>query len=194
MKYIGAPQCIILAVSPANQDLASSDALELARSVDPDGMRTVGVLTKLDIMDKGTDAVRMLRNDVVPLRMGYVGVVLRSQRDIVDGVGMERARESEVMYFRGRREYDGVKECCGVGVLADRLNRVLARSIRESLPSLRTSLEKALDRKKNESRMYGEAPPIGMNRGALLLSVLDSYSNGFAASLEGKARCVLTAG
>jgi hypothetical protein len=51
-----------------------------------------------------------------------------------------------------------------------------------------------LDRKKKESRMYGEAPPIGMNRGALLLSVLDSYSNGFAASLEGKARCVLTDG
>ena len=64
LKYISAPQCIILAVSPANQDLASSDALELARSVDPDGMRTVGVLTKLDIMDRGTNAVRMLRNEV----------------------------------------------------------------------------------------------------------------------------------
>ena len=64
LKYISAPQCVILAVSPANQDLASSDALELARSVDPDGLRTVGVLTKLDIMDRGTNAVRMLRNEV----------------------------------------------------------------------------------------------------------------------------------
>lgn len=64
LKYISAPQCIILAVSPSNQDLASSDALELARSVDPDGLRTVGVLTKLDIMDRGTNAVRMLRNEV----------------------------------------------------------------------------------------------------------------------------------
>lgn len=64
LKYISAPQCIILAVSPANQDLASSDALEMARSVDPDGLRTVGVLTKLDIMDRGTNAVRMLKNEV----------------------------------------------------------------------------------------------------------------------------------
>ena len=46
---------IILAVSPANADLATSDALRLAKEVDPLGERTIGVLTKIDIMDKGTD-------------------------------------------------------------------------------------------------------------------------------------------
>ncbi len=55
------------------QDLANSDALELARAVDPEGVRTVGVVTKLDIMDRGTDAAAILRNEVVPLRMGYIG-------------------------------------------------------------------------------------------------------------------------
>jgi dynamin 1-like protein len=188
LKYISPPQCIILAVSPANQDLASSDALELARTVDPEGLRTVGVLTKLDIMDKGTDAVRMLRNEVIPLRMGYVGVVLRSQRDVVDRTSMDRAREAEVSYFRSRKEYESVSHCCTVGVLADRLNRVLARSIRESLPDLRQVLDRSLERKRKEAKMYGEAPPSAMNRGALLLSILDSYSNGFAACLQGKAR------
>lgn len=40
-----------MAVSPANQDLANSDGLKFARIVDPNGDRTVGVLTKIDIMD-----------------------------------------------------------------------------------------------------------------------------------------------
>jgi hypothetical protein len=51
------PNSIILAISPANQDIATSDAIKLARDVDPSGDRTFGVLTKLDLMDKGTNAV-----------------------------------------------------------------------------------------------------------------------------------------
>ncbi|PRQ41070.1 putative Dynamin superfamily, P-loop containing nucleoside triphosphate hydrolase [Rosa chinensis] len=54
-SYVEKPNCIILAISPANQDIATSDAIELAREVDPSG-RTFGVITKLDLMDKGTNA------------------------------------------------------------------------------------------------------------------------------------------
>ncbi|KAL0347732.1 UNVERIFIED_CONTAM: Dynamin-related protein 1A [Sesamum calycinum] len=56
-SYIEKPNCIILAVSPANQDLATSDAIKISREVDPKGERTFGVLTKIDLMDQGTDAV-----------------------------------------------------------------------------------------------------------------------------------------
>jgi replication fork clamp-binding protein CrfC len=51
------PNSIILAISPANQDIATSDAIKMAREVDPTGERTWGVLTKLDLMDKGTNAL-----------------------------------------------------------------------------------------------------------------------------------------
>jgi len=186
LKYISAPSCIILAVSPANQDLASSDALDLARRVDPEGVRTVGVLTKLDIMDKGTDAVKILKNECIPLRLGYVGVVLRSQRDIMHSTSMERAKEAEAMFFKSHREYDEVANRCSTNVLAQKLNKVLVNAIREALPSLRQTLEKALEKKKNESLMYGDAPPNSMNRGATLLSILDSYAARFAAALQGR--------
>ncbi|KAG6393179.1 hypothetical protein SASPL_147414 [Salvia splendens] len=56
-SYIEKPNCIILVISPANQDLATSDAIKISREVDPKGERTFGVLTKIDLMDKGTDAV-----------------------------------------------------------------------------------------------------------------------------------------
>jgi hypothetical protein len=49
-KYISKPACIILAVTGANTDLANSDGLKLARDVDPEGLRTIGVLTKVDLM------------------------------------------------------------------------------------------------------------------------------------------------
>lgn len=186
LKYISAPSCIILAVSPANQDLASSDALELAKKVDPEGLRTVGVLTKLDIMDKGTNAVKMLKNEVVPLKLGYVGVVLRSQRDIMNSTSMEEAKDAECAYFRAHKEYDEVYQCCTTNVLAQKLNKVLVQAIREALPSLRQSLEKALEKKRSESQMYGDVPPSGMNRGAMLLSILDAYSGRFAAALQGR--------
>ncbi|KAK4410933.1 Dynamin-related protein 1E [Sesamum angolense] len=58
--YVEKPNCIILAISPANQDIATSDAIKLAREVDPSGERTFGVLTKLDLMDKGTNALDVL--------------------------------------------------------------------------------------------------------------------------------------
>lgn len=60
LDYISNPNSIILAVSAGNTDLANSDALKLARVVDPKGERTLGVVTKLDLMDEGTDALEML--------------------------------------------------------------------------------------------------------------------------------------
>ena len=54
--YIQSPNVLIVAVSPANADIATSDAMRLVREYDPKGDRTLGVLTNLDLMDKGTDA------------------------------------------------------------------------------------------------------------------------------------------
>ena len=70
LKYIDNPNAIILAVTAANQDIANSDALQLAKEVDPLGERTLGVLTKLDLMDPGTDASDILYNKIIPLRKG----------------------------------------------------------------------------------------------------------------------------
>lgn len=53
MNYIRPKNAIIVAVTAANTDLANSDALQLAKEVDPEGRRTVGVITKIDLMDKG---------------------------------------------------------------------------------------------------------------------------------------------
>lgn len=187
LKYISSPSCIILAVSPANQDLASSDALDVARDADPEGSRTIGVLTKLDIMDRGTDALTVLRNEVIPLRLGYVGVVLRSQEDIVQGQSMAAAREAEAGFFKSRSEYATVAERCGVSMLAQTLNQILVEAIMEALPALRARVQHNIDIRRRELRFLGDSPPAQTDaaRGALLLSILDSYSERFSAMLDG---------
>lgn len=60
MKYVVPKNALILALSPATNDLANSDSLQLARQVDPEGDRTIGVITKIDLMDAGTDAIELL--------------------------------------------------------------------------------------------------------------------------------------
>ena len=73
-RYAEDPLTIILCVIAANSDIATSDGLMLAKEIDTSGSRTLGVLSKLDIMDAGTDARRVLMNEEIPLKLGYVGV------------------------------------------------------------------------------------------------------------------------
>jgi replication fork clamp-binding protein CrfC len=94
-RYCKEERTIILAVVPANADMATSQGLHLARQWDPEGVRTLGVITKIDIMDRGTDASGMILNREVPLRLGYVGVKNRSQEDINNKVKVAIALAKE---------------------------------------------------------------------------------------------------
>lgn len=98
-KYITKPNAIILAVTAANTDLANSDGLKLAREVDPEGVRTIGVLTKVDLMDEGTDVVDILAGRIIPLRLGYVPVVNRGQREIDAKKKITAALDKEREFF-----------------------------------------------------------------------------------------------
>jgi len=79
MKYIVSPNALILAISPANVDLANSASLQLSREVDPNGDRTINVITKIDCMDQGTDCIETLEGKLYPMKLGYFGIKCRSQ-------------------------------------------------------------------------------------------------------------------
>ena len=94
-SYVRNPNTIVLAITAANTDLSNSDALQVAKEVDPQGNRTVGVLTKVDLMDRGTDCVDVLLNQVIPLKLGFVAVVNRGQQDVKDKVDVSTALSRE---------------------------------------------------------------------------------------------------
>ncbi|ESR36890.1 hypothetical protein CICLE_v10027825mg [Citrus x clementina] len=186
MSYIKQPSCLILAVTPANSDLANSDALQIAGIADPDGYRTIGIITKLDIMDRGTDARNLLLGKVIPLRLGYVGVVNRSQEDIMFNRSIKDALVAEEKFFRSRPVYNGLADRCGVPQLAKKLNQILVQHIKAILPGLKSRISSALVSVAKEHASYGEITESKAGQGALLLNILSKYSEAFSSMVEGK--------
>ena len=123
--------------------MATSDALKLAKKVDPEGKRTIGVLTKLDLMDKGTDARDILLGKHLPLRMGYIGVVNRSQEDINDKKDMKTALEKEEKFFNDHQSYRDIPTL-GISYLQQYLHKKLSKHIFRLLPPLKQKFEKEL--------------------------------------------------
>ncbi|XP_074025556.1 dynamin-1 shibire isoform X4 [Leptinotarsa decemlineata] len=142
LQFIKRESCLILAVTPANTDLANSDALKLAKEVDPQGIRTIGVITKLDLMDEGTDARDILENKLLPLRRGYIGVVNRSQKDIEGRKDINAALQAERKFFYSHPSYRHIADRLGTPYLQRVLNQQLTNHIRDTLPSLRDKLQK----------------------------------------------------
>ncbi|TMW98313.1 hypothetical protein EJD97_004209 [Solanum chilense] len=192
MSYIKQETSIILAVSPANADLANSDALQMAKQVDPTGTRTIGVITKLDIMDKGTNARSFLLGKVIPLRLGYIGVVNRSQEDINNNRPIREALAYEEQFFRDYHVYRGLSDRCGIPQLAKKLNQILEQHIRNVLPTLKTDLTSQLVAAEKELRAYGEALESKGERGAMLLNILTKYSEAFSSEVDGKSQAMTT--
>ena len=186
LSYIKRDSCLILAVSPANSDLANSDALTLSRMVDPDGKRTIGVITKLDIMDRGTDACAYLRGEVVPLRLGYVGVVNRCQQDIAQRRSIREARASEMEFFRQHPAYVELPNC-GTEALGWTVSRILADHIARLLPELQDKISSRKSEAQRELSSLGDGRPEDpASQAAMVLEKLHGYAASFTKSVAGK--------
>ncbi|ORX87270.1 dynamin-related protein [Basidiobolus meristosporus CBS 931.73] len=186
LEYITKPNSIILAVSPANVDIVNSESLKAAREVDPDGTRTVGVLTKIDLMDAGTNALDILAGRVIHLRLGFIGVVNRSQQDNVTNTTISKALEKESEFFKSHPAYRSIADKCGTGYLAKTLNHILVKHIREKLPDMKAKLNSLIGQTQQELNTYGDASlSQTVNQGAFVLSLLTKFSTGFISSIDG---------
>ncbi|KAI6130208.1 dynamin protein dnm1 [Pisolithus thermaeus] len=187
LDYVSKSNSVILAVSPANVDLANSDALKLARSVDPQGRRTVGILTKLDLMDAGTNALDILTGRVYPLKLGFIGVVNRSQQDIITDKSMKDALEAEAEFFRNHLAYRNIAHKNGTKYLARTLNQVLMSHIRDKLPDMKARLNTLMGQAQQELNSFGDAAVFGdkNQQGALVLRLMNQFAQDFISSIEG---------
>uniref|UniRef100_A0A8H7XSY5 Dynamin protein dnm1 n=1 Tax=Psilocybe cubensis TaxID=181762 RepID=A0A8H7XSY5_PSICU len=187
LDYISKPNSVILAVSPANVDLANSESLKLARSVDSQGRRTIGVLTKLDLMDAGTNALDILTGRVYPLKLGFIGIVNRSQQDINSEKSMADALESETEFFRNHPAYRNIAHKNGTKYLAKTLNQVLINHIREKLPDMKARLNTLMGQAQQELNSFGDSAIFGdkNQQGALILRLMTQFARDFVSSIEG---------
>ncbi|KAH9787454.1 Dynamin-related protein 1B [Citrus sinensis] len=185
-SYIEKPNCIILAISPANQDLATSDAIKISREVDPRGDRTFGVLTKIDLMDKGTDAVDILEGKSYKLRYPWIGVVNRSQADINKSVDMIAARRREHEYFKNSPEYGHLTDRMGSEYLGKVLSKHLETVIKSRIPGLQSLISKTISELEAELTRLGK--PIANDAGGKLYTTMEisrAFDQIFKEHLDG---------
>lgn len=188
LKYISNPNCIILAVTAANTDMATSEALKVAREVDPDGRRTLAVVTKLDLMDAGTDAMDVLMGRVIPVKLGLIGVVNRSQLDINTKKSVADAIRDEYAFLQ--KKYPSLANRNGTKYLARTLNRLLMHHIRDCLPELKTRINVLAAQYQSLLSSYGE--PVD-DKSATLLQLITKFAAEYCNTIEGTAKYIETA-
>ncbi|CAI0469642.1 unnamed protein product [Linum tenue] len=185
-SYIEKPNCIILAISPANQDLATSDAIKISREVDPRGERTFGVLTKIDLMDQGTNAVDILEGRSYKLQFPWIGVVNRSQADINKSVDMIAARRREREYFQSSPEYRHLAQRMGSEHLGTMLSKHLEQVIKSRIPGLQSLINKTIIELEAELSRLGR--PVATDAGGKLYMVMEicrAFDQIFKEHLDG---------
>jgi len=190
LEFISNPNAIILAVTAANTDVANSDALQIAKAVDPYGNRTIGVLTKLDLMDPGTDAADVLLNRVYALRKGYIATVNRGQKDINEDKSIRAGLQKEEEFFRTHPVYSrdrNLHSKCGTKILAKSLNNMLMHHIRDVLPDLKNRITTMMADVQQELDALGANGDKSRNSlGGTLLGLLSKFASNFGSIIDGK--------
>ncbi|XP_045409998.1 dynamin-1-like protein isoform X6 [Eulemur rufifrons] len=187
LRFISNPNSIILAVTAANTDMATSEALKISREVDPDGRRTLAVITKLDLMDAGTDAMDVLMGRVIPVKLGIIGVVNRSQLDINNKKSVADSIRDEYAFLQ--KKYPSLANRNGTKYLARTLNRLLMHHIRDCLPELKTRINVLAAQYQSLLNSYGE--PVD-DKSATLLQLITKFATEYCNTIEGTAKYIET--
>ncbi|KAM6980849.1 interferon-induced GTP-binding protein Mx3-like [Aplochiton taeniatus] len=162
-KIIKRQETISLVVVPSNVDIATTEALKMAQEVDPKGERTLGILTKPDLVDKGTEenVVEVVNNKVIPLTKGYMIVKCRGQKEIMDKVSLSEATERERIFFKEHNYFSTLyaDEKATIPKLAEKLTEELVDHIQKSLPRLELQIEEKIAAIYKELDQHGTGPP-----------------------------------
>lgn len=189
-RYCIEERTIILAVIPANADMSTSQGLDLARKWDPEGNRTLGVITKIDIMDRGTDASKMILNQEIHLRLGFVGIKNRSQEDINNKVKVSIALNKEEEYFRNHPVYRNIDpRYLGTRALTKRLTEVLEKNINKHMQSILKEVNEKTRACEDIIKSLGQPlPKDGKEKIFLIWKILTEFAEQYKAAIKGKSK------
>ncbi|KXS95343.1 hypothetical protein AC578_5281 [Pseudocercospora eumusae] len=193
-KYIQPPN-VILAISAADVDLANSTALRAARRIDPRGERTIGVVTKMDLVDPARGA-QILTDKNYPLRLGYVGVVCKVPQESKSlfSRGSQNITSlitrNESAFFNSHPEAFGpdakAPVTVGTPALRKKLMHVLESTMSASLKTTSEAIHHELAEASYEFKVqYNERP---LSAESYLAESLDAFKHGFKKVSESFGR------
>uniref|UniRef100_A0A8C6HP24 Interferon-induced GTP-binding protein Mx1 n=1 Tax=Mus spicilegus TaxID=10103 RepID=A0A8C6HP24_MUSSI len=179
--YIQKQETINLVVVPSNVDIATTEALSMAQEVDPEGDRTIGVLTKPDLVDRGAEGkvVDVVQNLVYHLKKGYMIVKCRGQQDIQDQLSLTEALQNEQVFFQEHSYFSILLEDgkATVPCLAKRLTEELTSHICKSLPLLEDQINSSHQSASEELQKYGaDIPEDDRTRMSFLVNKISAFN------------------
>ena len=160
LKYINDPYTIILCALDVNQDISTSDALYTAKQIDYFGERTLGVLTKVDLMDKGTDCTEILLNKLIQLKLGYIALKNRSKLDLEKKVSIKEGIEKETSFFKNNEIYGKMdKNLFGINSLIKKLVEIYNKMFFKHIKDIIDSINQHIRRINREIELLGKPVP-----------------------------------
>ena len=187
MDYVANENAIILAITPGNQDIATSDALKVARKSDPFGERTIAVITKVDLMERGTATMNLLKGVTLPVKLGIVGVINRSQVDIEEGKTIKLSLDNEEKYFA--KNHPTISSKMGTSFLSERLSIILMGHVKKCLPALRSRVSHL--RGVQEAIITDLGRPI-TKKGHAILELINTFCEEFRCVINGNSSHIQT--
>uniref|UniRef100_A0A8D2D9Q2 Interferon-induced GTP-binding protein Mx1 n=1 Tax=Sciurus vulgaris TaxID=55149 RepID=A0A8D2D9Q2_SCIVU len=188
-KYIQKQETINLVVVPSNVDIATTEALSMAQEEDPDGDRTIGILTKPDLVDKGTEdqVVGVVRNLVCHLKKGYMIVKCRGQQDIQTRLSLAKALQKEKAFFEDHPQFRVLLEegKATIPCLAERLTSELIAHICKSLPLLENQIKESIQKVTEELKAFGvDVPEEESERTFFLIDKINAFNQDINAVVQ----------
>lgn len=188
-KYISSERTIILAVMPAREDLEADYALDFIKEIDPNGDRTLGVLTKIDLMNKGTNISKYLLNNVsrdLKLKYGYFAIKNRSHSQC-ETMNILEGLKAEQEFFNSHSIYGSIRcpERLGIGNLGKTLSTILVSNIRKYIPDILSEISiQKVELEKKINLMGNPVPQSNEDKTILLNSIINKISSDFIDSID----------
>lgn len=155
-SYMDNPRSIMLAVIPANGDVATQEILELASEANPTQDRTLGVLTKPDLVDRGAEStvVKLLEGQTRPMKLGWRTIRNPGQMELSD---KELDRDAlEARFFRSQAPWNSIDEDkVGIDALRERLKDVLSQLVKQEFPKVKNDVKTSLEKCKEKLKSLG---------------------------------------
>lgn len=138
--YLNNPRCIILAVLPAGVDYHNSKILAAAKKVDPEGTRTVPVITKPDTIDAGAEGtvLNLLLGKYVMSKLGFHMTKCRGQKQLNEGVTLKDSLTLESEFFSSTEPWCSQEDqrMFGVANLKEQLAELQVKIVESSMPGV----------------------------------------------------------
>ncbi|XP_074055599.1 LOW QUALITY PROTEIN: dynamin-1-like protein [Macrotis lagotis] len=187
MSYISNPHCLILATAAANTDITTCEALKLARTVDPDGCRTLAVITKLDLKGVETYMMDILLGQVISVKLGIIGVVNWSLFGSHPSNNISNALQDAQNFLQ--KKYPVLASQNGTHFLTKTINRYLMHYILECLSKLKARVNVLMDQYHSMLESYGH--PV-QDQNSTLLEIITRFATEYCNNVEGTAKNIET--